>query len=458
MAGSPALRPIHPKFCLINPPPADVCCPRMTTRRSFLAQVLATGTAPLVIPAHVLRAQTAPSNKITLGIIGAGAQGTVDMRAFLNDENVRVTAVCDVNKHHIDRAKGHISEAYGSADLKTYADFHELNRDKSIDAVLMALPVHWHSIPAADAILNGKHIYHEKPMGMSFQEASLVRAAVRKKGVVFQFGTQQRSDLYFRWASELALNGRLGKIKEIQVGVEGGRLTESLPEQPVPDFLDWDRWVGPAPFTPYHEKKIQRAYHENITNFSLGMISCWGIHHLDIAQWGNGTDTTGPSSIEGTATYPEGGSCDAVLNWKVRMEYAQAAPVTFATQGAEIAHGVRFIGEDFWVHVVRGSIKASDDKVLRDPQNRMGTMPVKLPVSKSHTGNFISAIKTGTRAICDIETSVRSDMLPQLTAMVLKARRKLIWDPVKESFGNDADANALLAHRPFRGEWKLPEV
>ena len=427
-------------------------------RRSFLAQVIATGSAPWVIPAHVLRAQTAPSNKITLGVIGVGAQGTGDMRSFMNNDGVRVVALCDVNQTNIERAKGHIKTAYGTDDVKVHADFRDLNRDKTIDAVLMALPVHWHSIPSADAILNGKHIYHEKPMGMSFEESKVVRAAVKKTGVVFQFGTQQRSDMYFRWASELALNGRLGKLKEIQVGVEGGREVELFPEQPVPPTLDWDRWVGPAPMTSFHENKAKRAFHENITNFSLGMISCWGIHHLDIAQWGNGTDTTGPTSVEGTATYPKSGSCDAVLNWKVRMEYASAAPITFATQGEEIGHGVRFIGENFWVHVVRGSIKASDPALLRDPQNAMGTMPIKLPVSKIHTDNFIEAIRSGTRAICDIDTAVRSDMLPQLTAMALKAKRKLTWDPGSETFGNDAEANALLAHRPFRGDWKLPAV
>jgi predicted dehydrogenase len=376
----------------------------------------------------------------------------------MNNDSVRVVALCDVNQNNIERAKGYIKTAYGSDDVKMYADFRDLNRDKTIDAVLMALPVHWHSIPSADAILNGKHIYHEKPMGMSFEESKVVRAAVKKTGVVFQFGTQQRSDMYFRWASELALNGRLGKLKEIQVGVEGGREVELFPEQPVPPTLDWDRWVGPAPMTPFHENKAKRAFHENITNFSLGMISCWGIHHLDIAQWGNGTDATGPTSVEGTATYPKSGSCDAVLNWKVRLEYASAAPITFATQGEEIGHGVRFIGEDFWVHVVRGSIKPSDPALLRDPQNAMGTMPIKIPVSKVHTDNFIEAIRAGTRAICDIDTAVRSDMLPQLTAMALKAKRKLNWDPATETFGNDAEANALLAHRPFRGDWKLPVV
>ncbi len=195
-----------------------------------------------------------------------------------------------------------------------------------------------------------------------------------------------------------------------------------------------------------------------MTNFSLGMISCRGIHHLDIEQWGNGTDATGPSSIEGTATYPTSGSCDAVLNWKVRLEYANAAPITFATQGAEYGHGLRFIGENGWVHVIRGNIKASTDDFLKDPQNKYGEMPIKLPVSIEHTRNFVDAITAKTRALYDIESSVRSDMLPQLTAIALKAKRKVQWDPVAEQFPNDEAANALLSHRPFRGDWKLPPL
>jgi predicted dehydrogenase len=431
------------------------------TRRSLIKSILAAGVAPAFVPAHVLRAQSAPSNKITLGVIGVGAQGTGDMRAFLNHDDVRVTAVCDVNARNIDRARKLIGERYGSDDVKVYRDFRELNRDTSIDAVLMALPVHWHSIPAADAILNGKHIYHEKPMGLSFEEAKVVRAAVRKTGVVFQFGTQQRSDLKFRWACELALNGRLGKLKEIQVGVPGGKTLPLLPEQPLPGYVDWERWVGPAPMTPFHEEKLKRDNHENITNFSLGMISCWGIHHLDIAQWGNGTDATGPVSVEGTATYPEGGSCDAVLNWRVRMEYADAAPIVFANESKEpgaIAHGARFVGESGWVHVVRGNIWAGDENILKDPQNKYDTMPVKLPVSAEHTRNFVDAIRSKGRAICDIETSVRSDMLPQLTSIALKTGRKLRWDPQGEKFVNDSEAEKLLAHRPFRGDWKLPAI
>jgi len=423
--------------------------------------MLAAGVAPHFIPAHVLRAESAPSNKITLGVIGVGSQGTVDLRAFLNHDDVRVVALCDVNKKHIEGAKKFISDRYGSDDVKVYSDFREMNRNPDIDAVLMALPVHWHSIPAADAILNGKHIYHEKPMGMSVEEAKFVRNAVHKKGVVFQFGTQQRSDLKFRWAAELALNGRLGKLKEIRVGVPGGKTMPLMAEQPVPDYLDWDRWVGPAPMTSFSDEKLKRDNHENISNFSLGMISCWGIHHLDIAQWGNGTDATGPISVEGTANYPASGSCDLMLGWSVRMEYRNAAPILFENESKgpnQISHGAHFMGESGWVRVVRGTIWSSDDNILKDPQNKYDTMPVKLPISAEHTRNFVDAIKNKQGAICDIETSVRSDALCQLTSIALKLKRKVNWNPDSETTVNDSEAEKLLAHRGFRGDWKLPPI
>ena len=433
----------------------------MNNRRSFLHSVLATGIAPYFVPASVLRSETAPSNKTTLGVIGCGAQGTHDMRAFLTNPNVRVTALCDVNQQRINTAKGHIKESYGSDEVKVFSDFRELNRDASIDAVLMALPVHWHSIPSTDAVLNKKHIYHEKPMGMSVAEAKHVRAAVRQTGVVFQFGTQQRSDLKFRWACELARNGRLGKVKEIQVAVPGGITSQAFPKQPVPDFIDWERWIGPAAFTDYNIEKTKRHFHENISNFSLGMLSCWGIHHLDIAQWGNGTDDTGPVSVGyEAAEWPQSGTCDNVLGWRMRFEYAKAAPITFVNEARDdIAHGIRFIGENGWVHVRRGDIKASDEAVLRDPANKAGAMPIKLPVSLEHTANFIEAVRaSGSKTVCDVETAVRSDTLCQLAAIAVKTKRALKWDPAAETIQDDAEAAKLLEARPFRGDWKLPSL
>lgn len=426
------------------------------TRRHFLRSILAAGTTPLFVPIHVLRGATAPSNQITLGILGAGAQGRWDMQAFLGHKDVRVTGICDVNQKNIKIARDKITEAYGRADVRVFSDFRKMNADPSIDAILMALPVHWHSIPAQDAILNKKHIYHEKPMAMSVEEGQRVRRAVRQQDVVFQFGTQQRSSVYFRWASELAQNGRLGKMKSIEVCVPGGHRESPVFEpQSVPDYLDWGRWIGPAPEMFFHEKFITREFHEYISNFSLGFISCWGIHHLDIAQWGNGTDHTGPSSVEGTGEYPVRGTCDALYKWKVHFEFAHATPVTFVSPGYDIAQGVRFIGESGWVHCRRGSIKAHDDSLLKDAQNKCGSMPIKLPVSESHTRNFIDAIKNATPTLSDVEAAMHSDILCQIALIAVQEGRKLQWDPKTERFIDDDAANRRLKQRPFRDDWKL---
>ena len=431
------------------------------SRRQFLKSILAAGAAPLCVPARVLGAegQPPPSGRITVGVLGVGTQGQPDMRNFLGRAEARVTAICDVNRRNIESARAHVAAAYGSPDVKVFSDFRELNADRSIDAVLMALPVHWHSLPALDAILHGKHIYHEKPMGLSFEEARRVRAAARKQGVVFQFGTQQRSDWRFRLACELALNGRLGKLEEVQVSVPGGRHGPAFPEQPAPDYVDWNRWVGPAPFTPFHEAKLLRDNHENMTQFSLGMISCWGIHHLDIAQWGNGTDATGPNAVEGAGEFPIEGAFDAIERWRVRFEYANAAPVVFGSDGTlGFTNGLRFVGSSGWVYVVRGDITAHDEKFLDVPENKVGTMPIKLAISGDHTRDFLDAIRNGRRAICDIETAVRSDTLCQIALIAVKQGRKLRWNPQTERFLNDDAANASLQPRPFRGEWKLPEA
>lgn len=431
-----------------------------TNRRAFMGAMLAAGAAPWMVPARALGAEgrAAPSNKLTVGVIGVGAQGRGDLVNFLAQDDVRVTAICDVNRRNIALARDLIAKSYGAPDVKVHADFRELNADPSIDAVLMALPVHWHSVPSLDAVLHGKHIYHEKPMAMSFEEAARVREGVRKTGVVFQFGTQQRSDLKFRWACELARNGRLGRLKEILVSVPAGGTHAAFPEQPAPDYVDWARWVGPAPMTPFHEAKLERGNHENITNFSLGMISCWGIHHLDIAQWGNDTDETGPATVEGAGEFPPaGGGYDAIWRWKVRFEYANAAPVTFVSDGTPgCSHGVRFVGESGWVHVVRGGIQAHDDALLKSPENKVGAMPVKLPASANHTRNFLDAIRGRGRAICDIGPAVRGDTLCQLALIAVKEGRKLKWDPRAERFTDDEAASARLRARPFRGGWTLP--
>lgn len=455
-------RPIHARIC----------------RRRFLQAAALAGVVPWVVPARVLGAegQRPPSEKITLGAIGVGAQGHVDLRVFLGNPDVRVVALCDVNQRNLEAARRAIGEAYGRPEVKVYSDFRALNADRSIDAVLMALPVHWHSLATLDAVLQGKHIYHEKPIALSFGEARRVREAVRRKNVVFQFGTQQRSDRNFRWACQLARSGRLGRLREILVSVPGGKHGPAFPEQALPDYVDWDRWVGPAPATPFHEQKLSRDNHENMTAFSLGMISCWGIHHLDIAQWGNNTDDTGPSRVEGQGEFPTEGAFDALERWRVRFEFANATPVTFVSDGTPgFEHGVRFVGDTAWVHVLRGAIKGALNNrgaeatppadpatdagpFLADPANQPEALPVQLPVSADHVRNFLDAIRHQQRAICDIGPAVRGDTLCQLALIAVIQGRKLRWDPKAEAFPDDAGANALLEPRPFRGNWRLPSA
>lgn len=432
------------------------------TRRNFLKTALAVSAAPWIVPSSALglERKTSPSNKVTVGILGVGDQGQADMRGFLGQKDVRVKAICDVNQHNIAGARGHVKNAYGSDDVKIYSDFREFCADPSIDAVQMTLPEHWHSIPSITAILNGKHIYYEKPMTMSFEESRLVREAARRKGVVFQFGTQQRSDMRFRWACELARNGRLGKLREIEVAVPGGRAKPIFPTQPVPNWIDWERWMGPAPTTPFNEQKLIRGNHEYMTNFALGMIVCWGVHHLDIAQWGNGTDATGPRKIKGTGKFPpKGGAFDTILDWDVRFEFDGATPVRFLSSGMPNSGlGVKFVGESGSLFVDRGRIFPSDEKILRDPQNAVGTMPIKLTVSDNHIRNFLDAVKTGGRTICDVETAMRSDTLCLLALAAVTLGRELHWDPKAERFINDEAADAMMKARPFRGDWKLPTI
>ena len=430
------------------------------SRREFITK--ATGAAlafPTILPASVLGrdGKVAPSERINMGMLGVGARGLGNTRNFLGLDDVRIGAICDVNQTHLSRASQAISEQSESNDLKSYTDFRELNADPSIDAIMMALPVHWHTIPSLDAIAQGKHIYYEKPIALSLKEAQMVRAAVKKHNIIFQFGTQQRSSIYFRWASELAMNGRLGEIQKIEVGVPGGEVSEEFPEEPIPEWVDWERWSGPAPSAPFNEKRLKRSFHELIADYSLGMISCWGIHHMDIANWGNGTDSTGPVSVEGTGNFPKTGTCDTVLDWRVRFEFEKAPPIEFSDQGHH-RMGVNYVGDQSSLHVTRGAINPESKGFLRDPNNKEDALPTRLPVSANHYRNFIDAIRNGSQPIAPIDSAVRSDTLCQLALIAIKCGRKLQWDPKKEQFVNDARANGMLQPRKPRSPWKLPPI
>ena len=451
---------------------------RAVSRRQFLKQSAACAGVlglPGVVPASALgkAGAAAPSNRVVLGCVGLGIQGMGNMRTFRGNPDVQVVAVCDVHETQRRKAKQSVDEFYDNQDCATYKDFRELLSRKDIDAVQITTPDHWHPLIALEAIRQGKHMYCEKPLGWSFRAAQAVRKAVLESRVVFQFGTQQRSTGKFRLACELVRNGKIGQLKTILVGVPGSVPCPNQPTEPVPKELDYDLWLGPAPVKPYCFERC-RPYTErpnepwtrnystwyHISDYCIGFIGNWGIHHLDIAQWGNGTELTGPVEVEGTGVFPQEGLADCGLSWQVENRFANGVTLfhmddetskKHSQQAGGHGHGIMFLGAEGWVHVDRERLDANPKSLLKAT---IGPNEVHLFKSDNHHVNFIDAVKGQTRPAAPIEIAVRSDTLCHLDQIAIKLRRKLRWDPVREAFLADDEANRML-DRPMRGPWKL---
>ena len=392
------------------------------------------------------------------------------MRTFRGNPDVRVLAVCDVHETQRNQAKKAVDEFYDNKDCTAYKDFREVLERKDIDAVQITAPDHWHPLIALEAIRRGKHMYCEKPVGWSVRAAQVLRKAVKESGVVFQFGTQQRSDGKFRRACELVRNGKIGRLKTILVGVPGSWTYPRQPAEPVPKELDYELWLGPAPMAPYCYQRC-RPWTQGqgwggysiwycISDYCLGMIGNWGVHHLDIAQWGNGSELSGPTEIEGTGVFPKDMLTDCATSWQVENHYANGvtlvhmddgtAPKHPLQQGGH-GHGVMFLGSEGWVHVDRSRMDAHPKSLLTA---KIVSSEVRLFKSDNHHVNFIDAVKGRTKPAAPIEVAVCSDILCNLQQIAIKLKRKLRWDPAREVFINDDAANLML-DRPMRPPWKL---
>jgi predicted dehydrogenase len=442
------------------------------TRRHFLTTTVAAGTVDFFdfTPVGVLgrAGEVAPSEQVNLGVIGLGIQGVGDMRAFLGIPEVRVVAVCGVHAGQLAAGKRIVDAHHGNSDCATYRDFRELIARPGLDAVQITTPDHWHPLIAIEAARHRKHMYQEKPMGWSFRAAHAVEQAVKANGVVFQFGTQQRSDGKFRTACELVRNGRIGQLKTILVGVPGSVSSCPLqPVEPVPPELDYDLWLGPAPQAPHCYQRC-RPYTQKegwsvwygISDYCTGMIGNWGVHHLDIAQWGNHTELSGPVEIEGTGEFPKGLLTDCAVAWQVENRYANGVTLVHMDDAASRkhplqqgghGHGVMFLGSEGWVHVDRQKLDAHPASLL---EAKIGPNELHLFKSDNHGANFIGAVKGRNKPAAPIDIAVRTDTLCNLQLIAATLRRKLRWDPVQEQFLNDDDANTML-DRPLRAPWKL---
>ena len=423
------------------------------TRRNFLTQTTAgILAAPYVLPSSVLGAngQTAPSERVAMGVIGTGGRGTGVMKHFLGFPDAQVVAVCDAYQDRVEAARDLVNDNYDSKDCKTYRDFRDLLARDDIDAVLIATQDSWHcfqGIMAADA---KKDMYIEKPLSRTVEEGRALCKAVKRNQRIFQHGTQQRSDALFLHACELVRNGCIGELKTAIVGSPAGEEYKDTPEMPVPPGFDYNMWLGPAPHKPYTEMRCITPYWYFISDYTIGYVAGWGVHHIDIAQWGNGSDATGPVEIEGQGTFPKSGMCDTPTAWHAEMTYANGVKVIF-TDNVESRQGVRFEGTEGWVHVQRGAIDAEPKSLL---QKTFGSNDERLYMSPHHQKNFIDCVKSRKETICPAETAHRTTTICHLTYIALLLGRKLKWDPEKELFVGDDEANGMLS-RKIRGEWKL---
>ena len=420
------------------------------TRRHFLkgAASITTGLAlPTIVPATVFGAR-APSNRIVMGAIGVGSQGTGDMRGFLSKSGVQMVAVCDVDQGHRDRAKGLVDEKYGNSACRSYLDFRELIGRGDLDAVQLALPDHWHALPAIAAAKAGLDIHGQKPLARSIREGRAMCDAVQRYGRVWQTGSQQRSDRKFRRACELVRNGRIGKIFKIEVGLPTGGGTDVKAVTRVPEGLDWDLWLGPAPRVPY--RGVSHWDWRWIMDYSGGQLTDWAGHHIDIAHWGMGWDRTGPVDIEGQGNYPTDGIYNVPTEYKFHCTYAQGVVMTVANN-RQVTQGAKWYGERGWIHVNRGGLTASSEKILRE---EIGPNETRLYESQDHKQNFLDCVKSRELTICPAEVGLRSISVALLGEIAMLTGRKIKWDPDREETSNDPEASAPLG-RSYREPWTL---
>ncbi|MBI2299232.1 MAG: Gfo/Idh/MocA family oxidoreductase, partial [Armatimonadetes bacterium] len=325
----------------------------MLTRRDFVRTGLAGAAALTVVRPG--RTQVPASDRIGMGFLGAGGIASAHLGGFLAAPDVEIRAVCDPRRDRREAMAAQVDQHYGTKGCRAYNDFRDVLTRPDIDAVLVATPDHWHALLTIAAAQAGKHMYSEKPFCRTVAEGRAMVQAIARHRVVFQHGTQQRSDGRFRRACELVRNGRLGKLHTVRVVVPLGQQGPNGTIGPPPEGVDWDLWLGPAPWSPYSPERIENMQWFHIEDYSAGgYVSGWGIHHVDIQQWGMGTELTGPVELEGTATFPTDGLCDAPITWHVEYHFGSGPRVIFTSDEAA-PDGVTFEGDEGSLWVTRGA-------------------------------------------------------------------------------------------------------
>lgn len=439
--------------------------PAKTTRRKFLERSAGIASAalalPYFVPASALgkEGRIAPSERITLGSIGVGSMGRGDMKGLMQDEGAQIVAVCDVFEDRREAAKKVAEERYGSGSCAAYNDFRDLLARKDIDAVSITTQDHWHALIAVAAAKAGKDIYCQKPLGTTVEESQAIRDAVRRCNRVFQTGTQQRSDRSFRFACELARNGYLGKIHTIEVAAPGPmyqrKYQKPTTPEPVPAGFDFEMYHGPAKARSYNGGLWAWPDWYLIRDYCVGFIVNWGVHHLDIANWGCPLVTAEPCELQFKGSYRHDGLTDNINDWTGEFRFPGGLRMTYSDTGNPNEQGCKFIGDEGWAHVNRART-TTEPKSLREIEIQAGKIDLAAGATGSHYQNFLQCVRSRKDPIAPVEAGHQASYLGMIAEISIKLGRSLRWDPKTETFCNDAEANALLS-APMRSPWKLGE-
>jgi predicted dehydrogenase len=455
------------------------------SRRRFIAATGFAVAAPTIIPASALGrgAQAAPSERVTLGVVGWGMQGPGNTDAFLALKDCQVVAACDIDKNHLQAAVNTINGKYGNTDCKAYQDYHQLMARTDIDAVMLAVPDNWHALISVEAANNKKDIYGEKPLARTIAEQQAIVKAVQANKRIWQTGSWQRSQPPFRKAAEIVRNGLIGKVTQVEVGLPAGHtdfartskallskletlagapheLSKVVPGTPAwdravtraPEELDYDTWLGPARVEPYIESRVHMNWRWNY-NIGGGQLLDWIGHHCDIAHWGLDFDNSGPSEIEGKGEFP---APDALWNtctkYRINLKYPNDIAMTIAGGHSDIRSGTKWIGTEGWVWVDRNGFDASNvEWFMKIPDDKY---KVKLYKSENHQANFIQCVKSRQPTITPVETAHHSAIPGHLGLISMLVGRKIKWDAAKEEIIGDPEATKLMS-RPYRAPLKL---
>ena len=434
------------------------------SRRRFMrragATAAAAAAAPQVIPSSVLGLAdaTAPSNRITVGFIGTGSHGIGrDLKGFLAQQDAQAVAVCDVDSKHRESAKRHVEERYAAATSKgtfkgcaAYNDFREVIARKDVDAVCNATPDHWHVIPSVMAVKAGKDVLCEKPLTLTISEGRVLCDAVKRYNRIFQTASENRSVGVYHRIAELVRNGRIGKVKHIEVGLPAGHSIgrASMEFCDPPKGFDYNMWLGQAPYAPYCPARCHWNFRW-ILDYSGGQLTDWAHHIVDIAQWGNDSEDTMPVEVEGEGTFPKGGLFNTATKYHCKYKYANGVTLDVISKGPAL----RFEGTEGWIgnHGWCGALKSEPASILT---SQIGPNETHLYTCRGgEIRNFLDCVKSRKPCYSPAENGHRAAAIAHMGNIAMMVGQKLKWDPVKERFDND-EANKMLS-RPMREPWTL---